>query len=89
MPSSENIILYLMNRRSSQEVNLRDTDNAIARYSEIVDIVLDCEPDTSYYTIDNGLLITDTITTRNALKEPQKKLEKVHERIDPLRIKKT
>lgn len=76
-------------RRSSQEVNLRDTDNAIARYSEIVDIVLDCEPDTSYYTIDNGLLITDTITTRNALKEPQKKLEKVHERIDPLRIKKT
>lgn len=76
-------------RRSSQEVNLRDTDNAIARYSEIVDIVLDCEPDTSYYTIDNGLLITDTITTRNALKEPQKKFEKVHERIDPLRIKKT
>ena len=76
-------------RRSSQEVNLRDTDNAIARYSEIVDIVLDCEPDTSYYTIDNGLLITDTITTRNALKEPQKRLEKVHERIDPLRIKKT
>lgn len=72
-------------KKSSQEVNLKDTDNAIARYKEIVDIVLDCEPETEYYTKENGLCITDTITTKKALVEPQKKLDKIHERLDPIR----
>ncbi len=72
-------------KKSNQEVNLRDVDNAIGRYNEIVDIVLDCKPDTSYYTEDNSLLITDTVTTKAALKEPQKILDKIHEKIDPLR----
>ncbi len=72
-------------KKSNQEVNLRDVDNAIGRYSEVVDIVLDCEPETEYYTVENGLLITDTITTKTALKKPQKTLDKVHEKIDPLR----
>lgn len=75
-------------KKSSQEVNLRNVDDAIGRYSEIVDIVLDCEPDTSYYTNENGLLITDTITTQVSLREPKKILDKVHERIDPLRADK-
>lgn len=72
-------------KKSNQEVNLKDVDNAVGRYNEIVDIVLDCEPETEYYTTANGLLITDTITTKAALKEPKKKLDKVHEEIDPLR----
>lgn len=73
-------------RRSSQKVNLKDTDNAVARYKEIVDIVLDCEPETEYYTKENGLYIKDTITTKAALVEPQKKLDKIHECLDPIRI---
>ncbi len=68
-----------------RKFNLRDVDDAIGRYKEIVDIVLDCEPETNYYTLENTLLITDTITTKTALKEPQKALDKVHEKIDPLR----
>lgn len=72
-------------KKSNQEVNLRDVDDAIGRYKEIVDIVLDCEPETNYYTSENNLLITDTITTKAALKEPKKSLDKVHEKIDPLR----
>lgn len=71
-------------KRSSQEVNLRDIDNATARYKEIVDIVLDCEPETEYYTKENGLCVTDTITTKVALVEPKKKLDRIHERLDPL-----
>lgn len=72
-------------KKSSQEVNLRDTDNATARYKEIVDIVLDCEPETEYYTKENGLCVTDTITTKVALVEPKKKIDRIHERLDPLR----
>ena len=71
-------------KKSSQEVNLKDTGNAAARYKEIVDIVLDCEPETEYYTKENGLYITDTITTQVALVEPKKKLDKIHERLDPI-----
>lgn len=72
-------------KKSNQEVNLRDVDDATGRYKEVVDIVLDCEPETNYYTLENTLLITDTITTKAALKEPKKALDKVHEKIDPLR----
>lgn len=71
-------------KKSNQEVNLRDVDDAAGRYSEIVDIVLDCEPDTEYYTEENGLLIKDVITTKAALEEPQKNLNKVREKFDPL-----
>ena len=71
-------------KKSSQEVNLKDTGDAAARYKEIVDIVLDCEPETKYYTERNGLYITDTITTKDALAEPQKKIFKIRERLDPI-----
>ena len=49
-------------KKSSQSVNLRDTDNAKARYEEVVDIILNKKPKTSYYTEANGLVIKDTIT---------------------------
>lgn len=49
-------------RKSSQAVNLRDTDNAKARYEEVVDIILNKKPKTSYYTEANGLVIKDTIS---------------------------
>ena len=49
-------------KKSTQEVNLRDTDNAVDRYAEVEAIVLGKKPNTSYYTKENGLLIEDTIT---------------------------
>lgn len=49
-------------RKASQEVNLRDTDHAKARYQEVADIVLDRIPDTQYYTMQNGKLIEDTVS---------------------------
>ena len=39
-----------------------DNDNAIARYAEVIDLVLGNNPTTHYYTKDNGLLVEDTIT---------------------------
>ena len=48
-------------KKSSQAVNLRDTNNAKARYEEVVDIILNRKPKTNYYT-DNGLVIRDTIS---------------------------
>lgn len=49
-------------RKSSEEVNLRDVDNAQARYKEIEDIILGRKKDTNYYSEENGLVIKDTIT---------------------------
>ncbi len=49
-------------RKSSQEVNLRDTDHAVERYAEVEAIVLGKIPKTSYYTKENGLVIQDSIT---------------------------
>ena len=49
-------------RKSTQEVNLRDTDNAVARYDEVLALVLGKRPKTSYYTEANGKVIRDTIT---------------------------
>ena len=49
-------------KKSSQQVNLRDVDNAKARYQEVVDLVLGNVPDTNYYTEENGKLIKDKIT---------------------------
>lgn len=49
-------------RKSSQSVNLKDTDNAKERYQEVVDIILGRKPKTNYYTEANGLVIRDSIT---------------------------
>lgn len=52
-----------MNRKkSSQEVNLRDTDHAAERYAEIEAIVLGKQPKTHYYTEENGLVIRDVVS---------------------------
>lgn len=49
-------------KKSTQEVNLRDTDHAVARYDEILALVLGKRPKTSYYTEANGKVIRDTIS---------------------------
>ncbi len=49
-------------KKSTQEVNLRDTDDANGRYAEVEAIVLGKKPKTNYYTKENGLLIEDTIS---------------------------
>lgn len=49
-------------KKSTQEVNLRDTDNAVARYDEVLALTLGKKPKTSYYTEANGKVIRDTIT---------------------------
>lgn len=49
-------------KKSTQEVNLRNTDHAEERYDELVSIVLGKKPKTSYYTKENGCIIEDTIT---------------------------
>ena len=42
-------------KKSTQEVNLKDSDHAIERYEELEAIVLGKKPKTSYYTKGNGL----------------------------------
>lgn len=49
-------------KKSSQSVNLRDTDHAKERYQEIIDVVLGNVPDMHYYTEDNKQLVKDKIT---------------------------
>lgn len=49
-------------KKSSQEVNLRDTDHAKERYQEVTDLVLGNIPDTHYYTEENGKVIKDKIS---------------------------
>ena len=49
-------------KKSTQEVNLRDTDHAQDRYDELVSIVLGKKPKTQYYTEANGKVIKDTVT---------------------------
>lgn len=49
-------------KKSTQKVNLRNTDNALERYDEIAAICLGKKPKTSYYTEANGLIIRDTIS---------------------------
>lgn len=52
-----------MNRKKSgQDVNLRDTDDAKGRYVELVARVLNRKTSTDYYTEANGKLIKDTIS---------------------------
>ncbi len=49
-------------KKSTQKVNLRNVDNALDRYDEVVAICLGKKPKTDYYTEANGLIIKDTIT---------------------------
>lgn len=49
-------------KKSTQAVNLRNTDHADERYAEVEAIVLGKKPRTHYYTEGNGLVIRDTIT---------------------------
>lgn len=49
-------------KKSTQEVNLRNTDHALERYDEIVSICLGKKPKTNYYTESNGKIIKDTIS---------------------------
>lgn len=51
-------------KKSTQKVNLRNTDNALERYDELVAICLGKKPKTDYYTEENGLIIRDTISLR-------------------------
>ena len=48
-------------KKSTQAVNLRNTDNALERYEEIIAICLGKKPKTKYYTEENGLVLRDTI----------------------------
>ena len=49
-------------KKSTQEVNLRNTDHADERYAEVEAIVLGKKPKTEYYTEKNGKVIRDTVT---------------------------
>lgn len=49
-------------KKSSQEVNLRDTDHAKERYAEVEAIVLNKKTKTDYYTEANGKVIKDAIS---------------------------
>lgn len=49
-------------KKSSQDVNLRNVDDALGRYAEIESIVLGQKSDTAYYTQENGLYIEDVIS---------------------------
>lgn len=48
-------------KKSTQEVNLRNTDHALERYDEVCAICLGKKPKTDYYTEANGKVIKDTI----------------------------
>ena len=51
-------------KKSTQEVNLRNTDHAEERYEEVLQIVLGKKTRTDYYTEENGLVIKDTISLK-------------------------
>ena len=49
-------------RKSSQDINLQNVDDAIGRYAEVEAIILGKRKETNYYNKDNGLYVEDTIT---------------------------
>ena len=59
---SEDGYLRQNRKKSTQKVNLRNTDQALERYDEIVAICLNKKPKTNFYTEGNGCLIHDTIS---------------------------
>lgn len=51
-------------KKSTQDVNLRNTDHAEERYDEVLAHVLGKKPKTQYYTEINGKIIKDTISLK-------------------------
>lgn len=51
-------------KKSTQDVNLRNTDHAEERYDEVLAHVLGKKPKTQYYTESNGKVIKDCITLK-------------------------
>ena len=49
-------------KKSTQKVNLRNTDHALERYDEVAAICLGKKPKTNYYTEANGLVIRDAVS---------------------------
>lgn len=49
-------------KKSTSEVNLKNTDHAEERYDEVVAIVTGKKPKTNYYTKENGKVIKDVIS---------------------------
>lgn len=49
-------------KKSTQEVNLKNTDHAEERYAEVLALTTGKMPKTHYYTEENGKVIKDTIT---------------------------
>lgn len=49
-------------KKSTQEVNLKDTDHATERYEELIAHVLGKKAKTNYFSEENGKIIKDTIT---------------------------
>ena len=49
-------------KKSTQNVNLRNTDHALERYEEVAALCLGKKPRTEYYTEKNGKVIRDTIS---------------------------
>lgn len=52
----------LSRKKSTQEVNLQNTDHAFERYAEVEAIILGKKSKTKYYTEENGCVIKDTIS---------------------------
>lgn len=59
---SEDGYSRLSRKKSTQEVNLKNTDHAFERYAEVEAIVLGKKKQTDYYNEDNGKVIKDIIT---------------------------
>ncbi len=51
-------------KKSTQAVNLRNTDHALERYDEVCSICLGKKSKTDYYTESNGKVIKDAITLK-------------------------
>lgn len=49
-------------KKSTQKVNLKNTDHALERYDEVAALCLGKRPRTNYYTEENGKVIKDTIS---------------------------
>lgn len=59
---SEDGYLRQNRKKSTQRVNLRNTNHALERYDEIVAICLGKKPKTNFYTEGNGCVIRDTVS---------------------------
>ena len=59
---SEDGYSRLNRKKSTQETNLRDTNDAVGHYEEALAHVLGKKPRTTYYTESNGKVIKDTIS---------------------------